>query len=385
MVVHRNIILQSKIVHRSALFILLSLLASTNTACSYLGYGSEEYSCSGLPTGTRCMSAREVFLKRKELVNDSNTSLKDDSQTYVPSLSNPSTAPLLCNTSEINNAKCKEDKLNLLYLNANNSLYRLDNELLVQRDLLENVNKVEKYLQKEIAQLESIKQTDSSKLSNNIHDNLKENLNHIPLKKYQITFNSYVDKANVYHHKHDVVIFDIPIEASNLKSPTYTNNFSTHDRLFDKTKNNYNRNNLVLYTEYLDENDEKEIVEEYSSNSNIQYSDASSLEEDSHEHRNYEEENEDYANNDKLFSIDNLTDESASENINSGYEKSFESSIDNQKNSKVNSHTNDTTNRSDFKETTSFNPMSNTKQNYLNFNNNKFTSPLFNRTNNETN
>ena len=39
----------------------LALGALLVSACSHLGLGEEEYGCSGMPPGVRCLSAREVY------------------------------------------------------------------------------------------------------------------------------------------------------------------------------------------------------------------------------------------------------------------------------------------------------------------------------------
>ena len=328
MVAYRYIMLQSKIVHRSSLFLLLSLLAFTNTGCSYLGYGSEEYSCSGLPTGTKCMSARDVYLSRKELVNDNKKSFKNDTQkslsesfktnnsSYELSYDNssPETVTKIediqCNNIDENNGECKAEELNYSYLNTDSSTYRLHNELLVQNDILENINRVEKHINKKISQIESIEQVDISNLSNNNQLFLKDNLKHPPLKKYQITFNSYVDNSNVYHHKHDVVIFDIPVKANSSRNSPFSDEFRTHNRLLNNSDND-NRSKVVVYSEELDENENNE---ELSSDFYSQYSDSSKmLDGDSLEQSNYNKLYDDYYN-DKLFSINSLTDEIENEN-----------------------------------------------------------------------
>lgn len=393
MVAYRYIMLQSKIVHRSSLFLLLSLLAFTNTGCSYLGYGSEEYSCSGLPTGTKCMSARDVYLSRKELVNDNKKSFKNDTQkslsesfktnnsSYELSYDNssPETVTKIediqCNNIDENNGECKAEELNYSYLNTDSSTYRLHNELLVQNDILENINRVEKHINKKISQIESIEQVDISNISNNNQLFLKDNLKHPLLKKYQITFNSYVDNSNVYHHKHDVVIFDIPVKANSSKNSTFSDEFRTHNRLLNNSDND-NRSKVVVYSEELDENENNE---ELSSDFYSQYSDSSKmLDGDSLEQSNYNKLYDDYYN-DKLFSINSLTDEIENENI----KNEFDNSSDKQNNLNANKHTNanNVTSSFDLNENPSFNPATYSNQNHLNFNNNKVTTPLFNRTN----
>ena len=394
MVSYRYIMLQSKIVHRSSLFLLLSLLASTSTACSYLGYGSEEYSCSGLPTGTKCMSARDVYLSRKELVNDNKKSFKNDTQkslsesfktnnsSYELSYDNssPETVTKIediqCNNIDENNGECKAEELNYSYLNTDSSTYRLHNELLVQNYILENINRVEKHINKKISQIESIEQVDISNISNNNQLFLKDNLKHPPLKKYQITFNSYVDNSNVYHHKHDVVIFDIPVKANSSRNSTFSDEFRTHNRLLNNSDND-NRSKVVIYSEELDKNENNE---ELSSDFYSQYSDSSKmLDGDSLEQSNYNKLYDDYYNNDKLFSINSLTDEIENENI----KNEFDNSSDKQNNLNANKHTNanNVTSSLDLNENPSFNPATYSNQNHLNFNNNKVITPLFNRTN----
>ena len=393
MVAYRYIMLQSKIVHRSSLFLLLSLLAFTNTGCSYLGYGSEEYSCSGLPTGTKCMSARDVYLSRKELVNDNKKSFKNDTQkslsesfktnnsSYELSYDNssPETVTKIediqCNNIDENNGECKAEELNYSYLNTDSSTYRLHNELLVQNDILENINRVEKHINKKISQIESIEQVDISNISNNNQLFLKDNLKHPLLKKYQITFNSYVDNSNVYHHKHDVVIFDIPVKANSSRNSPFSDEFRTHNRLLNNSDND-NRSKVVVYSEELDENENNE---ELSSDFYSQYSDSSKmLDGDSLEQSNYNKLYDDYYN-DKLFSINSLTDEIENENK----KNEFDNSSDKQNNLNANKHTNanNVTSSFDLNENPSFNPATYSNQNHLNFNNNKVTTPLFNRTN----
>lgn len=46
---------------------LIILSGALITGCSSLGIGSEEYSCSGLPKGVQCKSAKEVYLNRHSL------------------------------------------------------------------------------------------------------------------------------------------------------------------------------------------------------------------------------------------------------------------------------------------------------------------------------
>lgn len=228
---------------------------------------------------------------------------------------------------------------------------------------------------KKISQIESIEQVDISNLSNNNQLFLKDNLKHPPLKKYQITFNSYVDNSNVYHHKHDVVIFDIPVKANSSRNSTFSDEFRTHNRLLNNSDND-NRSKVVVYSDELDENENNE---ELSSDFYSKYSDSSKmLDGDSLEQSNYNKLYDDYYN-DKLFSINSLTDEIENENI----KNEFDNSSDKQNNLNANKHTNanNVTSSFDLNENPSFNPATYSNQNHLNFNNNKVTTPLFNRTN----
>ena len=102
------------------------------------------------------------------------------------------------------------------------------------------------------------------------------------------------------------------------------------------------------------------------------------LDGDSLEQSNYNKLYDDYYNNDKLFSINSLTDEIENENI----KNEFDNSSDKQNNLNANKHTNanNVTSSFDLNENPSFNPATYSNQNHLNFNNNKVTTPLFNRT-----
>lgn len=42
-------------------WVALAVAVITVSGCTSFGMGEDEYSCSGLPEGTRCMSAREVY------------------------------------------------------------------------------------------------------------------------------------------------------------------------------------------------------------------------------------------------------------------------------------------------------------------------------------
>ena len=61
---------------KEACFSVLALLAA---GCSGLGIGSEEYGCAGLPEGTQCHSAREVYQQQGRFAGAGESAENGDS------------------------------------------------------------------------------------------------------------------------------------------------------------------------------------------------------------------------------------------------------------------------------------------------------------------
>ena len=66
----------TEIVMKEACFSVLALLAA---GCSGLGIGSEEYGCAGLPEGTQCHSAREVYQQQGRFAGAGESAENGDS------------------------------------------------------------------------------------------------------------------------------------------------------------------------------------------------------------------------------------------------------------------------------------------------------------------
>lgn len=66
---------------KSRLAALLIAAATQMSGCSIMSFGESEYSCSGLPDGVRCMSARDVY----QLTANGNVPRPTDGQGKVQS------------------------------------------------------------------------------------------------------------------------------------------------------------------------------------------------------------------------------------------------------------------------------------------------------------
>jgi hypothetical protein len=92
------------------LIIYFVILSSVITGCSTLGIGAEEYSCSGMPNGVHCMSARDVYQSRNKLshnISNESKNNKYNEQQHTNSIHTPKKFIPQNNNADLNRINVK--------------------------------------------------------------------------------------------------------------------------------------------------------------------------------------------------------------------------------------------------------------------------------------